>query len=127
MDNVKPQQLRIGNIILDDLQTPRVVTALSSNFIEVDMNGQYVTVFHPQSIPLDYEWLTRSGYGRNITGDAWWDNYDDILIGEDEDGKFYLAQWDENNLVQHLLEIRSLDHFQNLVEDFTERELRISL
>ncbi len=113
---IKTTELRIGNIILGDGYNTILLT-----ISEADIN--LLLSDKSQPIPLTPKILISCGFGRNMTGTAWWDESEDVLIGE-KDGKFYYAQWDNiQPNVDNIFELTSLHQFQNLYFALTQREL----
>lgn len=64
---MRAEELRIGNLILNDLGDPAEVCTLSKNTIETKMgeNG-WATAFNPQPIPLTSEWLITFGFEQSL-------------------------------------------------------------
>jgi hypothetical protein len=138
--NINIKELRIGNLIMSDLNEPSRVTAIYKNSIECQFDETgWKSVFNPKSIPFTEEWLFRFGFEKmKISREAW-----DFSIKGDVDGlKFkdeifftletidYTFKWDDKNREFYLNDNR-IDDFccvhqlQNLYFALTGKELEL--
>lgn len=69
---MKPEELRIGNFILDDIDRESKVTMVGMNTLEAfpvsDDGTKWTTVFKPEGIPLTEDWLKRFGFEQGALG-----------------------------------------------------------
>lgn len=107
---ISPSELRLGNLIFDDLGRVSQVSNLSINTVEaiVDDDGSsWTTVFRPMPIPLTKEMLIRFGFTSDYTTGGWrrWQKGDFKLL----DGRLPHPQFHHPKaMVQYVHELQNL-------------------
>lgn len=116
---IERNELRFGNLIKS--RSRNEIICIDS--FDVFKRVSRLSVTH-EYIVLTEEWLTKLGFGINMTQTAWWNEHE-FLISEDNDG-FYFGIWHDINddpYVEHVCDVRYVHQLQNLHLIITGQEL----